>query len=107
MTTLLILLVIWATDEPGMGGPDTGCVPAVTDVNPIALSITISAEDLFQTRFNILLLKKINLSKNGHILVAATAVEPVPSILSLIIDRAGGAGPLPQVTAGAGVCLTK
>ena len=47
MTTLLILLVIWATDEPGMGGPDTGCVPAVTDVNPIALSITISAEDLF------------------------------------------------------------
>jgi hypothetical protein len=58
-----------------------------------------------KTRFNILLLKKINLTKNGHILQAATAVEPVPSILSLIAEGVGGAGPLPQVAAAA--CLPK
>jgi hypothetical protein len=48
---------------------------------------------------------KIYLTKNGHVLLAVTWAEPVPSTLSLIIDRAGGAGPLPQVAGG--VCLPK
>ena len=52
--------------------------------------------------------KQNYLTKNGHVLLAVTATEPVPSTLSMIADREGGAGPLPQVTAGGGgVCLPK
>ena len=60
-------------------------------------------------RLNIFIIEnKIYLTKNGHVLLAVTAAEPVPSTLSMIADRAGGAGPLPQVTAGGGgVCLPK
>jgi hypothetical protein len=62
-----------------------------------------------QMWFNISIIEnQIYLTKNGHVLLAVTAAEPVPSTLSLIIDRVGWAGPLPHVAAGAGgVCLPK
>jgi hypothetical protein len=61
--------------------------------------------DLIQ---HFLIENKNYLTKNGHVLLAVTAAEPVPSTLSMIADRAGGVGPLPQVAAGAGgVCLPK
>ena len=50
MTTLLILLVIWATDDAGTGGlglsPVTAGIVAVTDVNPIkTVTLEISNTD--------------------------------------------------------------
>jgi hypothetical protein len=57
------------------------------------------------------IIEKIHLTKNGQVLLAVTTVEAVPVAsltLSLIADRAGKGGPLPQVAAGAGVtCLAK
>ena len=70
------------------------------------MNYTINADDIYSIFSN---RKQNYLTKNGHILLAVTAAEPVPSTLSLIADRAGGAGPLPQVAAAAGgaPCLPK